>query len=60
MMKRTWYNHPALQIFIACLIPNLGGWIMFGVLGDRIEEAESAEKVKSFLDPPAWVSGINS
>lgn len=56
MMKRTWYNHPALQIFIACLIPNLGGWIMFAVLGDRIEEAESAEKVKSFLDPPTWVS----
>lgn len=55
MTKRTWYNHPALQIFFACLIPNLGGWIMFVVLGDRIEEAENADKVRSFLELPTWV-----
>lgn len=47
-------SHVALQIFIACLIPNLGAIIIFIVLGDRINEYD--DRVESFLDPPKWVS----
>jgi hypothetical protein len=53
---KNFFELPGVQIFIACLIPNLGAWIMFIILIDRIPEAENQTKVKSFLDPPGWVS----
>lgn len=55
MGKISSVSSPALQIFFFCLVPNLGGWIMFAILGDRIKDMESEEKVKSFLEPPDWV-----
>jgi hypothetical protein len=48
-------NGSAFQIFVACLIPNLGSWVMFIVLWDKIKERETEEKVKSALEPPEWV-----
>lgn len=56
MTKSKVCSHSALEIFIACLIPNLGAIIIFIILGDRIEENEERERVKSFLDLPRWVN----
>lgn len=51
ILKSKWF-----QIFIACLIPNLGAWILGAILADKF--GEEREKVKSFLDPPGWVRNI--
>lgn len=59
MGKGSFLNHPAPQIFLACLIPNLGGWILFFVLADRVKDAENEEKVKSVLEPPDWVRKLS-
>lgn len=48
-------SYSALQIFIACLVPNLGSWIIFFVLRNKFQEREDEQKVKSFLEPPGWV-----
>jgi hypothetical protein len=53
---KSFFDLPAVQIFIACLIPNLGSWIMFLIIRDRIDDAENERKEKSFLDPPGWMS----
>lgn len=52
---KNFFSHPAPQIFLACLIPNLGSWIIWILLADKIKEQEAEEKVKSFLEPPDWV-----
>lgn len=55
MAKGNVFSNPALQIVIACLIPNIGAWAVFFALGDRVD---NEERVKSFLDPPGWVKKI--
>lgn len=59
MSKNKVCSHPALQIFIASLIPNLGAWIIGFALLEQIKENEESVAVKSFLDPPAWVKAFN-
>lgn len=56
-MVKNLSDRPAVQIFIACLIPNLGSWVVFLVLLGKFDQDE--ETVKSFLDPPPWVSEIH-
>jgi hypothetical protein len=52
---KNFFGYSAVQIFIACLLPNLGAWIIFIILKDKIQEREDEVRVKSFLDPPEWV-----
>jgi hypothetical protein len=52
-MSKVWGNS-ALQIFIACMIPNLGGIVLFIVLAEKLKEQR--EPIRSFLEPPDWVS----
>lgn len=55
MGKNKVCTHPVLEIFIACLIPNLGAWIIAITLLDKIRESEEKIAEKSILDPPGWV-----
>lgn len=45
-----------LQAFIACIIPNLGAWIFYGILFFKIKENGNIQQIEPSYAPPEWVS----
>jgi hypothetical protein len=56
MGKLSIFDSKYFQIFIAILIPNLGGIVVNILLIDKFKEREEREKYKSFLELPSWVN----
>ena len=50
-------SYRTVQIFIAVLIPNVGGLLMFVLLADKIKEHDGKDRVEPIYAPPDWVSG---
>jgi hypothetical protein len=49
-------KNSALHIFAACLIPNIGGWIFYGIVFLKIKENDTNSQIEPSYAPPGWVS----
>ena len=47
-----------VELVIAILIPNIGGWLMFIILDEKIKEHESKEQLEPSYTPPGWVNVV--
>lgn len=50
------FDSKIIQLIIAILIPNIGGWISFGILANMIAKNESNGQVEPDYAPPDYVS----
>lgn len=50
------FENKIVQVIIAVLIPNLGGAIIFGILGAKFEENEKKYPIEPVYAPPSYVS----
>lgn len=50
------FENKILQVIIAIIIPNVGGMILFAVLGDKIAENERKYPIEPSYAPPGWVN----
>jgi len=48
-------SYRIVQIFIAILIPNVGGLLMFLLLADKIKENNGKDRIMPIYAPPDWV-----
>ncbi|KAL7047097.1 hypothetical protein ACKWTF_002782 [Chironomus riparius] len=51
-------SYRIVQIFIAILIPNVGGLMMFLLLTDKIKEHDGKDRIEPFYAPPDWFVGV--
>lgn len=48
-------SYRIVQIFIAILIPNVGGLLMFLLLADKFKEHNGKDRIVPIYAPPDWV-----
>jgi hypothetical protein len=53
--ERSCVESKLFKLLIACLIPNVGGWMVLGILYFKFQQTGEFEQIEPSYVPPKWV-----